>query len=415
MKWAKQLFGVGGDVMRAAPDPVTMEEFGYLLGRGSGEGLRTRSGVVMTSNRALGITAWYSGVRFLAEGVAFLPVHNYRQDGFGEESIKSRRANPPWLTQPDVEMPWQGIVEFWMMSLLHKGNAFSFKLRAPSGQVVGLRELHPDRVRVVIAPDNRKRFVVDGNVDNLFDSSSILHIPGLAYNGRVGLNPLAVHSESLGGVAAADEHSHRFYGSGTHMGGVISLPGEHSDAELENQKRQWQRFHEGLRQAHQTGVLANGARYDRVSLNAEESQMLQSRQFGIDEVSRILRIPPHKLYELTRSTNNNIEHQSIEAVTDGIQPWAERIETWVNFDQDLTVPGNYIEFVLEGRLRGDTATRFEAYQRAIGGPWMAVNEGRRRENLPPVPGGDAVLSPLNMGQATQGQAASQMANDQKVA
>lgn len=119
----------------------------------------------------------------------------------------------------------------------------------------------------------------------------------------------------------------------------------------------------------------------------------------------MLRIPPHKLYDLSRSTNNNIEHQSIEAVTDGLQPWVERIEAWVNFDEDLMAAGNFIEFEMEGRLRGDTATRYDAYAKAVGRPWLRGNEVRRLENLPPLPELEDVLSPLNMGQADQGRQA----------
>ena len=49
-------------------------------------------------------------------------------------------SSPAWVNSPDVEQPWYGLVEFWMMSLLHKGNAFAFKIRNQAGQVVGLRE-----------------------------------------------------------------------------------------------------------------------------------------------------------------------------------------------------------------------------------------------------------------------------------
>lgn len=396
MRWAERLLG------GASRASVSMEEFALLLGQANGTATRSKAGVTVTAERALGLTAWYSGVRFLSEGVAFLPVHTYRQSGFGDSASKDRRANPPWLASPDVEMPWQGLVEHWMMSLLHRGNGYAFKLRDGVGRVVGLRELHPDRVRVVMAPDNRKRFVIDSDIENLWTTRDILHIPGLAYNGRVGLNPISVHAEALGGIAAADEYSQRWFGQGTHLGGLISVPELLTKKQAEELRAQWDRFHQGLREAHQTGVLGNGAKYERISLSASDAQLLESRQFGIDEVSRMLRIPPHKLYELSRSTNNNIEHQSIEAVTDGLQPWVERIETWVNFDPDLLPRGNYIEFQLEGRLRGDTATRYEAYQRAVGGPWMSMNEARRLENLPTMAGGDEVLSPLNMGQASQG-------------
>ena len=60
-------------------DPVSLEEFGYLLGQRNGLAMKTRAGVMMIEDRALGITAWYSGVRYLAETLASLPIHTYRE------------------------------------------------------------------------------------------------------------------------------------------------------------------------------------------------------------------------------------------------------------------------------------------------------------------------------------------------
>lgn len=384
------------DVVRAA-DPVTLEEFGYLLGQGRGDSLRTKAGTVIGPKRALGIAAWYSGVRYLSETVAALPVRTFR-DVNGE---RSRRNDPAWVKRPDIELPWFALVEFAMMSLLHKGNSYSFKIRNVMDQVVGLRELHPDRVTVGVAPDGRKRFLVD-NHEHVYTTREILHIPGLAYDGRVGLNPISISADVLGGVAASDDYSGRFFGQGTHMGGVISVKEPMTMQQAKDLRTEWETFHAGLTNAHRTGVLSMGSTYSPLALNAKDTQLIESRQYGVSEISRLLRLPPHKLYDLTRSTNNNIEHQSIEAITDGIQPWVERIEAFVNYDPDLLPAGNFIEFALEGRLRGDTQTRYAAYSSAVGAPWMVPNEARRLENLPPVDGGDELLSPLNMGQsATQ--------------
>jgi phage portal protein BeeE len=102
---------------------------------------------------------------------------------------------------------------------------------------------------------------------------------------------------------------------------------------------------------------------------------------------------------LEKATYSNIAHLAIEAVTDSIRPWVVRIEAWVNADPDLLPPRNFVEFELEGLLRGDTASRYEAYSKATGRPWMSPNEVRRLENAPRIddPEMDRVASPLNMG------------------
>ncbi len=372
-------------------DPVSMEEFGVLLGASTGSQTKSRSGTMVSAKRALGISAWYSGVMHISTVVAGLPIHRYRAVGDEREQV----ATPSWMVRPDLEQPWYGIVEFWMMSLLHKGNAYAAKIRNPAGQVVGLREIHPDRVTAGQAPDGSKRFVIDRD-ERLWSTREILHIPGLTYDGRFGINPIATAADVLGTAAATDEYAARFFGNNTNLGGIISVQEAMTPTEAQALQGEWEAFHAGILNAHRTGVLSKGAKYDRVTLNAEDTQLIQARQYGVTEISRLLRLPPHKLYDLTRSTNNNIEHQSIEAVQDCYQLWCERIESHVNFDLDLTPPGTFHEFNLDGRMRGDTATRYTALTQAVGGPWMEANRARKLERLPAVEGGDEVLRPLAM-------------------
>jgi hypothetical protein len=108
---------------------------------------------------------------------------------------------------------------------------------------------------------------------------------------------------------------------------------------------------------------------------------------------------------LERSTNNNIEHQGIEYVTDCLLSWCRRWEE--RLGQDLLTEDErdelYFEFNLDALMRGDMKTRFEAYTSATGGaPWMVRNEVRAKENMEPIKGGDELIDPLNMAEARRG-------------
>jgi len=124
---------------------------------------------------------------------------------------------------------------------------------------------------------------------------------------------------------------------------------------------------------------------------------------GVTDVARLLRIPPHKLYDLTRSTNNNIESQNIDAVVDGIRPWLTRIEAWVNADPHLLPAGNKIEFQIEGLLRGDSAARATFYSSGITAGWMTPQKAAQLENLPAPDELDYYLRPLAMAVVRPGQ------------
>ncbi len=275
------------DVQRAA-DPVTMEEFGYLLGQQGGN--KSLAGVSVTPTRALGITAWYSGVRYLAETVASLPCFTFRDTPSG----RSRRADPGWKRRPDVDVPWASWVEFQMMSLLHRGDGFSFKLRNGLDQVNGLRSLHPDRVRVGRHPDTGRKVFQVRDMEPLFTSREILHIPGLSYDGLRGIDVIRFHAGSLGTTAAADEYAARFFDAGSHLNHYIQLRADLTREQAIEQREQFQAFHRGLQNAHELGLLGGDATLKTVGLDPAQTQLLETRKFGIIQVAQILRIPPHK-------------------------------------------------------------------------------------------------------------------------
>ncbi len=138
-------------------DPVSLEEFGYLLSR-SGSRVKSSAGVEVSAQRALGIPAWYRGAVYLSSTIARLPVHTFRSV---DMQHRERRADPAWRARPDVDTTWFSWVEHAMMSMLHRGNSYSYKLRNADRQVTGLRPIHPDRVRAGRGTDGVKVVAID--------------------------------------------------------------------------------------------------------------------------------------------------------------------------------------------------------------------------------------------------------------
>lgn len=101
--------------------------------------------------------------------------------------------------------------------------------------------------------------------------------------------------------------------------------------------------------------------------------------------------------------NSNIEHQAIEHVVDTIRPWTIRWEQGLR--RSVFLPGEravfFAEFLLDGLLRGDTASRYTAYVAARQNGWLSANDIRELENMNPIDGGDVYLIPLNMVPADQ--------------
>ena len=96
----------------------------------------------------------------------------------------------------------------------------------------------------------------------------------------------------------------------------------------------------------------------------------------------------------TTSWGTGIEQQEQGYVTNTLAPWLRRIED--QFTASIP-PAVYARFNLEGRLRGDTLQRYQAYTLARNGSWMSPDEIRAREDMPPLPGGigEDYFAPLN--------------------
>jgi HK97 family phage portal protein len=377
------------DLFRA--DPVTLEEFGYLVGQNSGLSSTSKSGVTVGAKSVLGISAWYSGVRWIAEQIAGLPCPTYRDSPDGRQ----RRADPSWKRQPGPETPWFSWVEFALMSLLHKGNSYSFKDRNQAGQVVWLLPIHPDRVKPGQSASGMKLFQIDGREDLTLTSREILHIPGLSYDGVVGLNPIQYQADTLGGVMAANNSAATFFKNGDLTNAYLTFPNTLTKDQANSQQAVWEAQHSGLVNAHRIAVLGGGAEYKTIGLDPEQTQLLESRKFGVTDVARILRLTPQRLYDLERATFSNIEQQAIMDVQDGILPWCRRIEEHLRFDRDLTAPKTFHEFNVDGLLRGDFKARMEGYATGVNAGILTPAGVRAKENLPHIEGSDVLFQPLN--------------------
>jgi HK97 family phage portal protein len=139
--------------------------------------------------------------------------------------------------------------------------------------------------------------------------------------------------------------------------------------------------------------------YKPISLPPDQAQFIQTQKLNVLDISRAFRVPPHKISDLERSTFSNIEHQSIEFVTDCIRPLCTKLEQEFNrkllFENDKG--RKYFEFNLNGLLRGDAKTRAEYYNKLFQIGAMSQNEIRSKENLNSIgPLGDKLYVPMNM-------------------
>ena len=134
-----------------------------------------------------------------------------------------------------------------------------------------------------------------------------------------------------------------------------------------------------------------------MSIAPNDAQFLQTRQFQRAEIAALYRVPLHLLQDLQRSTNNNIEHQSLDYLRYTLRPWAVRIEAEIN--RKLLSGGFHCQHDFSEFQRGDYASQTAGLQilRSIG--VYSANDCLKALHQNPIPaseGGDIRLAPLNM-------------------
>jgi len=375
----------------------------------------TASGVRASQAAAYSLSGYYNGVRLISETLGSLPLNVYRRTDAGREVATSHPVQLLLHKQPNPEMSAMVFRETLMAHVIDWGNAYVEIQRGSDGSPVNLWPLLPRDTWPTRSEDGALWYEtwIDGT-RYLFPAADVLHVPGLGYDGRKGYPLIQVAAESIGLNASQHSYSSKYFRNGGHVSMVAETDGQLEPDGRERFKQELQATYGGLTNAHRIALLEHGVKLRATNLSHEDSQLIESMKFSVEEWARWFNLPPHKLKDLQNAHFTNIEHQNIEFVSDAIRPWAVRWEQ--EFDRKLFFQKNtfYTKHVLEGLLRGDLRSRSESYAIGRNWGWLSVNEIREREEMNRLPSdtGDQYLVPLNMVPADQaGQQPSEEGDD----
>lgn len=370
------------------------------------------SGVEVTVDTAMQTATVFACIRLLSETIGSLPCILYERMGDGESR---KRARDHWLYKILHDRPngWQTPQEFFEMGTAHlnlRGNFYCYRLSGRNGPVEELLPLNPDRMSVSEDENRVIRYEYDDPLagKQVYTQDEIFHVRGFGTNGLTGISPLEYARNTVGLSIAQQEHGAKLFANGSIPPYYIKRPegkGRFTPEAIKNFRESWRGMHAGAQNAHNPPILEDGMTLEALGVDNKDSQWLESQGFQAVEICKFFRVPPHMVGILDRATFSNIEHQGAEFLMYTLGPWLVRFSQAIRRDLiDVEEKENeqyFAEFLADALLRGDTKSRYEAYNLALGGaPFMTENEVRSRENLNPMEGGNEMQRPLNM---TQGE------------
>lgn len=356
-------------------------------------------GVSVSNDSALKNTAYYAGLRIIGENLASLPKSVKTWTDKGIVSAPEHRVNR-LLHRPNS---YTTGFNFWFTLtnwVKDWGNAYAVIERDPSGNPVALHQAHPGNVLVTII-DGRKWYRVRftdpdmRSLDGTYSDEDMLHIMEVSLDGIIGINPVVYNCAALEKAAAQEKFAAEYFRKGGNIKAVMETEGNLGDDKYKAFMEHFAYSAENFG----TPLLEYGVKYKQLSVNPVAAQLLQSQIVSVQDVCRILGIPPHMVAELSHATFSNIEHQTIQFVQYTLRPLAKRFESELEqklfFDSERSQLS--IDFNLDGLLRGDTSARSNYYHNAILDGYLSRNEVRALEGFERVDGLDDMLYPLNTG------------------
>jgi len=326
---------------------------------------RTVAGVAVTADTAITVSAVWGCLKYISEAVAGLPWHVFEETDAGSKLQKTNGID--WLINKRPNPEWSSfqLRETLLHWAMRYGNGYAEIERDTQGRPFALWPIHPERVQVCRDPVTGALYYevsngTAGKVD--LDSRDMFHIRGFG-EGPVGVNVIQYAAQSIGWARAAQLFGASIFGNGATPSVVIKNKKALGPAGLKRQKAEFQKLYGGPYNANRTAHLDNDADIETISLDAEKTQLVEVHQFLVAEICRWFGVPPHIVAELSRSTNNNIEHQSIEAVTRCLMPWVRRLED----EADFKFFGNsrrslFTKINMMAILRGAAKDQAEAFQ-----------------------------------------------------
>ena len=349
-------------------------------------------------------------VSFLADSVSQLPLKVYSRSGENDRQRDRESVAAKLLYRPNAD---QTAYEFWnatVTELLLMGVSTVWVLpdtESQSGYQLRLipKEWIMDSERKTnYAPDSIRIMTNTGG--EFIDIPRTEFVQFRMYSpGNPGgyQSPLAALRQTLNEQIQADKFRTEIWTSSGRFNAYLTRPANVQPWSDEQRKAFVTAFREGWGKggsnAGKVPLLEDGMEIKPYQFNAKEAQYAETKQLSREDVAAAYHVNPSLIWHTTTQTYASAKDNARALYADCLGPTLQMLQQRVNAFLLPMVgadPSLYVEFDLTEKLKGSFEERASILQASVGGPWMTRNEARADNNLPPVDGGDELITPLNV-------------------
>lgn len=347
----------------------------------------------ISMEEALGVPAVWAAVSFISGTIAGLPIHVYERDAKGQKrKVKGTALNQvvPMLHDAvnDDYSSFQWRYDMFSTGVLTEGRFVTYIEKDERGAPLNLFPV--PRCTVKRLENGRKEYTSRaGGRTVTYDQSEVLDVTFMLRDDLLShRSPLRQCAVALGKAANANEYGSKLFKNG-------GLPAYALEGPFSSEKsatRAADNVSEATKEAAQKGnnvlSIPMGHKLTPLGADPDKMQMVEAQRFAVEEIARIYSLPPTFLQDLTHGTFSNTEQQDLHFVKHTLKRWIEQLEQEMNLKFFGRGSKRFVEFNVDGLLRGDYKTRMEGNARAIQTGQLTPDEARAMDNREPKLGGD---------------------------
>ena len=371
-----------GQEARSLEDPTatnSTKDFLSVMGWGD---FAAASGVTVNVDTAMGVPAIWAAVNFIAGTLAGLPLHVYRKTDAGRErDTEGFGATINTAVNDETSsFEWR---KYMFEQVLTGGRAITYIERDGSGNVRNLHPVDPNGVLVERKVTSQgfpaKTYRYN---QRIFKARDIIDLTFMVKANQLDpRGPIATNKDAIGMAIAASQYGAKAFQSGGIPPAVLQGPFQSGAAASRASEDVAAATAKLAKEGRPIMALPLGHELKSVGFSPEQMQLIELQRFSIEQIARIYSLPPTFLQDLSSATFTNSEQQDLHLVKHTLKRWIEQAEQEMNLKLFGRGSDQYVEFNVDGLLRGDFKTRMEAHATSIQNGIRTPNEVRDLENM----------------------------------
>lgn len=370
-----------------------------FLFKSSTIGQRSDSGEVVTEDSAMSLAWVWQAVSTISNDIGRLPVVLF--DRGNDERVRATTHPSYQLIKrnPNPYMTAKVFKSLLTKNALLTGNGLAWIMRDQRGIPMEIYPLETSAVRINVV-NNEPVYLVrfdKGDKEVALNHRDVIHIKNITSNGYWGLDAISYARNSIGLGLATEKHGNIFFKNNARPSVVLKTDGNMDKERADQLIASWNQQHAGSNNAYKTALLTGGMSAEVMSVNNDNAQWLQSRQFQRQEIASWFLLPANKLNDTSSVSYSSVAayNQAYldQTLMNWIVTWEEELTNKLLTTKQRESDEFNFEFITAGLLRADLLQRYQAYQLGIASEFLSPNEVRKMENIPAREGGDQFQNP----------------------